>query len=64
MLQRTKLLENPAPMNIIMLAAVLIVGSAWAAYIWHRARSYARDEIKDEAEDAIEILMPDALGND
>lgn len=53
---------DPIPVNVIMLAIVLVVGSALVGYVWQKSRSMARSELEHEAEDAAETSIPAANG--
>lgn len=48
---------DPIPINVIMLAIVLVVGFALVGYVWHKSRSMARANLEHEAEDAVEAPM-------
>lgn len=54
---------NPVPVNVIMMAIVLIIGSTLVGYVWYKSRSIAREELEEEAEDTPEISMPSTTGN-
>lgn len=55
--------NNPVPINVILMAIAVVVGSTLVTYVWYMARTMKRDELEDEAEDATESLMPNANGN-
>ena len=51
---------DPVPVNVIMLVLALAVGVALVGYIWYKSRHMERDELEEEAEDAVERPMPGA----
>ncbi|RMZ86932.1 hypothetical protein DV736_g5836, partial [Chaetothyriales sp. CBS 134916] len=51
---------NPIPVNVILLSAAVVVGTALVAYTAMRARALGREKLEDEAELAREQLMPNA----
>lgn len=54
---------DPVPVNVIMLAIVLVVGLALVGYVWQKSRSMTRAELEHEAEDAAETTIPAANGS-
>ena len=54
---------NPIPVNVILLALAVVVGTALVSFTFIRSRSMARDKLEDEAEGATEQLMPNANGS-
>ena len=50
--------EDPVPVNLILLALVVIVGVSCTTYVWRKSRGMERDLLEEEAEDAEERLMP------
>jgi hypothetical protein len=55
--------NNPVPINMILLGLALVVGIALVAFVWRRSHKILRDNIEEEAEEAREVLMPNANGN-
>ena len=51
---------DPVPVNIIMLMLALVVGVALVGFIWYKSRHMEREELEEEAEDAVERPMPGA----
>ncbi|MCJ1464591.1 hypothetical protein MMC07_003204 [Pseudocyphellaria aurata] len=54
---------DPVPVNVIMLAIVLVVGSALVGYVWQKSQFLARTELEHEAEVAAETSMPSTYGS-
>lgn len=54
---------NPIPVNVILLALAVLVGTSLVAYTAVKSRNMKRDHLEEEAEDATEALMPNANGN-
>lgn len=54
---------DPVPVNVIMLAIVLVVGLALVGYVWQKSRSMTRAELEHEAEDAAETIIPAVNGS-
>ncbi|KAI9830527.1 MAG: hypothetical protein M1819_005485 [Sarea resinae] len=53
-------LDDPVPVNLILLGVALVVGVALVGYVWWKSRSMKREHLEDEAEGARETLMPGA----
>jgi len=51
---------NPIPVNLGLLGAALVVGSALVIYVGVRAYSMRRESLLEEAEQAQETVMPGA----
>ncbi|KAF1916453.1 major facilitator superfamily domain-containing protein [Ampelomyces quisqualis] len=54
--------NNPIPINLILLGLALLVGIALVAFVWRRSHKIQRENIEEEAEEAREVLMPNATG--
>lgn len=52
--------RNPIPVNIILLAIALIIGVALVWYVWRKSRNIAKQDLREEAEEAEERLIPGA----
>ncbi|KAH7377301.1 major facilitator superfamily domain-containing protein [Pyrenochaeta sp. MPI-SDFR-AT-0127] len=52
--------NNPVPINVILLGAALLVGIALVAFVWRKSHKILRENIEEEAEEAREVLMPNA----
>lgn len=52
--------RDPVPVNIILLAIALIVGVALVGFVWYKSRYMHREELEEEAEEAVEQQMPSA----
>jgi hypothetical protein len=52
--------NNPVPVNMMLLAIALIVGSSLTGFIWHKSNKLDKERLQEEAEGASEHLMPDA----
>ena len=52
--------NDPIPVNVILLLVALVCGVALVGYVWRRSVTMKREKLEDEAEDAREVLMPDA----
>lgn len=52
--------NDPIPVNVILLAVALIVGTALVGYVWRKSRSMERERLEEEAEGAGETLIPGA----
>ena len=50
---------NPLPVNIILLSSVFVVGVVLVGYVHRQSLIMARDWLEEEAEDAVEVVMPD-----
>lgn len=56
--------KNPVPVNVILMAVAVLVGTGLVIFVYTRSRNMQRDLLEDEAEGATERLMPNANGND
>ena len=54
--------SDPVPVNLILLSAVFAVGVVLVGYIYRKSLIMARDYLEEEAEEAIEAVMPDVSG--
>ena len=54
--------HNPVPVNVILMGIAVVFGSALVSFTHIRSRSMKRDLLEDEAEGAIETLMPNVNG--
>lgn len=54
--------NNPIPTNIILLTVAFVVGIALVGYVWRKSITLQEDKIKEEADEAREVLMPGANG--
>ncbi|KAK6433939.1 hypothetical protein LTR95_009876 [Oleoguttula sp. CCFEE 5521] len=52
--------NDPVPVNIVLLATALFVGILLVGFVWRKSYTLSREKLEDEAEDAREVLMPDA----
>jgi len=52
--------KNPTPVNILLLVMALIVGVALVWYVWRRSQNIGKRDLREEAEQAEERLMPGA----
>ena len=52
--------KNPIPVNIMLLVMALVVGVALVWYVWRKSRSIGKRDLREEAEEAEERLMPGA----
>lgn len=52
--------NDPVPVNVILLVAALVVGSALVGFVARKSYTMGRDKLEEEAEGAREVLMPDA----
>ncbi|EME46760.1 hypothetical protein DOTSEDRAFT_70677, partial [Dothistroma septosporum NZE10] len=52
--------NDPIPVNMILLTVASVVGVALVGYVWRRSVTLQEDKIKEEAEEAREVLMPGA----
>lgn len=52
--------RNPIPVNIILLVIALIIGVALVWYVWRKSRNIAKQDLREEAEEAEERLIPGA----
>ncbi|KAK3173810.1 hypothetical protein OEA41_007142 [Lepraria neglecta] len=55
--------QDPLPVNLILLFAVLIVGSVLVGFVWHQSRHMKRDHLEEEAEDTPDTAIPAAATN-
>lgn len=55
--------RDPLPVNLILLFAVLIVGSVLVGFVWHQSRHMKRDYLEGEAEDTPDTAIPAAATN-
>ena len=55
--------RDPLPVNLILLFAVLIVGSVLVGFVWHQSRHMKRDHLEGEAEDTPDTAIPAAATN-
>ncbi|KAL5119398.1 hypothetical protein ACEQ8H_002667 [Pleosporales sp. CAS-2024a] len=56
--------NNPAPVNVFLLGAALIVGIALVAFVSNRSHKIMRENIEEQAEQAREVLMPGRFNGD
>ncbi|KAH7406411.1 major facilitator superfamily domain-containing protein [Phaeosphaeria sp. MPI-PUGE-AT-0046c] len=54
--------NNPVPINVILLGLALLVGVALVAFVWRKSHKILRENIEEQAEEAREVLMPNANG--
>ena len=52
--------NDPTPVNLILLAIAIVVGSALVTFVWRRSNKTAKAGLRAEAEAADERLMPGA----
>ena len=52
--------NDPVPVNALLLVVALVVGTALVAYVWRKSYTMGREKLEVEAEEAREVLMPDA----
>ena len=52
--------RNPVPVNIILLAIALTVGTVLTTFVWRKSKSLGKKELRAEADEASEHLMPGA----
>jgi hypothetical protein len=52
--------RNPVPINLILLAIALTVGTTLTAFVWHKSRDLNKVQLSQEADAASERLMPGA----
>ncbi|OAP64537.1 hypothetical protein AYL99_00509 [Fonsecaea erecta] len=55
--------NNPIPVNVILMSVAVIVGGALVTFTAIRARTMKREFLEDEAEEATESLIPNAVAN-
>ena len=55
---------DPVPVNLMLLALMLVVGVACVAYVWRKSRGMERDLLEEEAEEAEERLIPNGGAED
>ena len=53
--------SDPIPINVMLIVVAVVVGAALVGYVWHKSRTLARDRLEDEAEDATEVRIPQAV---
>lgn len=54
--------NDPVPINMILMGLALLVGIALVAFVWRRSHKIQRENIEEAAEEAREVLMPNANG--
>lgn len=54
--------NNPIPINLVLLGAAIVVGTALVGYVVWKSRNIAREKLEDEAEGAGETFMPNTNG--
>ena len=52
--------NDPMPVNLMLLVAALLVGIVLVLYVWRKARKIGKQDLRHEAEEAEERLMPGA----
>ncbi|KAK3726147.1 hypothetical protein LTR37_000295 [Vermiconidia calcicola] len=52
--------NDPKPVNVLLLVVAFIVGAVLVGYVWRKSVMMGREKLEDEAENAGEVLMPDA----
>lgn len=50
---------NPIPVNVTLLTTVILIGSTLTGYVWQNSRASDRERLKEEAEIAPEVLIPE-----
>lgn len=55
--------NNPIPVNVILLGLALLVGIVLVAFVWRKSHKILRENIEEQAEEAREVLMPNANGS-
>lgn len=51
---------NPVPVNIMLLLIALTIGASLTTFVWRKSRSLGKAELRAEADEASEHLMPGA----
>jgi len=51
---------NPVPVNLILLAVSLTVGISLTWFVWRQSNKLSKKELRAEADEASEHLMPGA----
>jgi multisubunit Na+/H+ antiporter MnhC subunit len=52
--------NDPIPINVILLITAFVVGTVLVGFVWRKSYTMKREKLEEEAEDAREVLMPDA----
>jgi multisubunit Na+/H+ antiporter MnhC subunit len=52
--------SNPVPVNLVLLAIALVVGTSLTTFVWHKSRTLNKEHLTQEADAASEHLMPGA----
>ena len=52
--------RDPLPVNLILLFAVLIVGSVLVGFVWYQSRHMKREQLEEEAEETPDTAIPAA----
>lgn len=52
--------NDPIPVNVILLSLAVVVGVALVGFVWRKSYSMGRQKLEEEAEEAREVLMPEA----
>ena len=55
--------NDPVPVNVILLVLALSIGLALVAFVWYQSRHVEREQLEEEAEEAVETPMPGAATN-
>ena len=52
--------NDPIPVNLLLLLVALTVGVVLVGFVWRKSYTMGREKLEEEAEEAREVLMPDA----
>ncbi len=52
--------NDPVPINVALLVTAFVVGFVLVGFVWRKSYTMERNQLEEEAEDAREVLMPDA----
>lgn len=52
--------RDPLPVNLVLLVAVLVVGTILVGFVWYQSNHMKRDYLEEEAEEAPDTPMPAA----
>ena len=52
--------NDPIPVNVLLLSVAFVVGVVLVGFVWRKSYSMGRQKLEEEAEEATEVLMPEA----
>jgi hypothetical protein len=50
--------SNPVPVNVMLLLIAFTIGTSLTVFVWRKSRALGKAELRAEAENATEHLMP------